>query len=147
MHAHASEAGGPPRIEHQPTGKGEQESSALLRQALSDRGPSVDVLGAAVGLIEDLPRDEALQMLRQRARAMDGWRESTTTHVPRSADLDTWGPVGEVLTLWSTSADHGASWTCRLIRRLHEGVVTEAGEAGEPPAPAARRAAARPDPP
>jgi DNA-binding PadR family transcriptional regulator len=123
-----SEAGGPPRIEYQLTGKGDEEYFALLRQALSDSQPSLDVLGAAVGLIEDLSRDQALQMLRQRARAMDQWRESIITHVPQGTDLDSWGPVGEVLTLWLTTADYGATWTHRLIRRLEEGAFTMADD-------------------
>jgi hypothetical protein len=92
----------------------------------------LDVLAAAVGLIEDLPRDEALQMLRERARAMSEWRKSITTHVPSSTDLDTWGPVGEVLTLWLTTADHGATWTHRLIGRLEAGAFSMAGESPAP---------------
>ncbi len=66
-----SGAAGPPRIEYELTSKGEQEYLTLLSQALADREPGLDVLGAAVGLIEDLPRDQALRMLRGRARAMD----------------------------------------------------------------------------
>lgn len=127
-----SEAGGPPRIEYQLTGKGDEEYLALLRQALSDSQPGLDVLGAAIGLIEDLPRDEALRMLRERARAMDQWRASITSHVPKGADLDTWGPVGEVLTLWLTTADYSATWTHRLIRRLEDGAFTMAGESPAP---------------
>lgn len=127
-----SEAGGPPRIEYQLTGKGDEEYVALLRRALSDSQPGLDVLGAAVGLIEDLPRDEALRMLHERARAMDQWRTSITAHVPEGTDLDTWGPVGEVLTLWLTTADYGATWTDRLIRRLEEGAFTMAGESPAP---------------
>lgn len=126
-----SDAGGPPRIEYQLTGKGEKEYFDLLRQSLSAPQPSLDVLAAAVGLIEDLPRDQALQMLRDRAHAMDEWRESITTHVPTGIDLDTWGPVGEVLTLWLTTVDDGATWTHRLIRRLEEGDFTMAGESPE----------------
>ena len=90
------------------------------------------MLGAAVGLIEDLPRDQALHYLRERARAMDQWRESIITHVPKDTDLDTWGPVGEVLTLWLTTADYGATWTHRLIRRLEEGAFTMAGDSTAP---------------
>jgi DNA-binding PadR family transcriptional regulator len=123
-----SETGGPPRIEYELTGKGEQEYSALLRQALADREPSLDVLGAAVGLIEDLPREQALHMLRERADAMRQWRTSITEHLPPDADLDTWGPVGEVLSLWLTTADNQAQWTHRMIRRLEEGAFTMAGE-------------------
>jgi DNA-binding PadR family transcriptional regulator len=123
-----SESGGPPRIAYELTDKGEQEYLALLRQALADREPTLDVLGAAVGLIEDLPREQALQMLRERARAMDEWRASITAHLPAGTDLTTWGPVGEVLSLWLTTAGTGAEWTQRLIRRLEEGAFTMAGE-------------------
>jgi DNA-binding PadR family transcriptional regulator len=123
-----SPARGPQRIEYELTSKGDQEYLALLRQALADREPSLDVLGAAVGLIEDLPRDEALRILRERARAMHEWRTSITAHLPADADLDAWGPVGEVLGLWLSTADTGAQWTHRLIRRLEEGAFTMAGE-------------------
>ncbi|MEU8244917.1 PadR family transcriptional regulator [Nonomuraea sp. NPDC048916] len=128
-----SEAGGPPRIEYELTDKGEQEYFALLSRALADREPSLDVLGAAVGLIEDLPRERALRMLRERARAMHEWRTSITSQLPADTDLDAWGPIGEVLSLWLTTADTGAQWTHRLIRRLEEGAFIMAGE---DPAPA-----------
>jgi DNA-binding PadR family transcriptional regulator len=131
-----SQAGGPPRIEYELTGKGEREYIALLCQALADREPSLDVLGAAVGLIEDLPRERALRMLRERARAMHEWRASITAHLPADADLDAWGPVGEVLALWLNTADTGAQWTQRLIRRLEEGAFTMAGEQPAPALPA-----------
>jgi DNA-binding PadR family transcriptional regulator len=123
-----SAAGGPPRIEYELTNRGEQEYLSLLGKALADRAPSLDVLGAAVGLIEDLPREQALRMLRERAHAMQEWRTSITAHLPPNIDLDTWGPVGEVLGLWLTTADTGAQWTNRLIRRLEEGAFTMAGE-------------------
>jgi hypothetical protein len=123
-----SQAGGPPRIEYELTDKGEQEYFTLLSRALTDREPSLDVLGAAVGLIEDLPRERVLEMLRARARAMHEWRTSITSRLPADTDLDTWGPIGEVLSLWLTTADTGAQWTHRLIRRLEEGAFTMAGE-------------------
>ncbi|MFI1584257.1 PadR family transcriptional regulator [Embleya sp. NPDC020630] len=123
-----SDAGGPPRIEYELTDKGEQEYFALLRRALADREPSLDVLGAAVGLIEDLPREQALQALRERADAMRQWRTSITAHLPADADLDAWGPVGEVISLWLATADAGAERTQRLIHRLEEGAFTMDGE-------------------
>ncbi|MEV4018292.1 hypothetical protein AB0J35_48135 [Nonomuraea angiospora] len=83
----------------------------------------MDVLGAAVGLIEDFPRERALQMLRERAHAMHEWRTSITSQLPADPDLDAWGPIGEVLSLWLTTADTGAQWTHRLIRRLEEGAM------------------------
>ncbi|MFB4273994.1 PadR family transcriptional regulator [Nonomuraea sp. MTCD27] len=130
-----SEAGGPPRIEYELTGRGEQEYFTLLGRALTDHEPGLDVLGAAVGLIEDLPRERALEMLRERASAMREWRTSITSHLPAGTDLDTWGPVGEVLSLWLTTAETGARWTHRLIRRLEEGAFTMAGEDPAPTQP------------
>lgn len=124
----AAEAGGPPRIEYELTDKGEHEYFALLRRALADREPSLEVLGAAVGLIEDLSREQALEMLYVRAHAMREWRSSITEHLPADADLDTWGPVGEVISLWLATADAGAEWTQCLIRRLEAGAFTMADE-------------------
>ena len=127
-----SEAGGPPRIEYELTDQGDQEYLGLLRRALADREPSLDVLGAAVGLIEDLPREEALRMLRVRASALAEWRSSITAHVPPDTDLETWGPVGEVLFLWLSTADSHAHWTDRLIRRLEGGAFAMADEEPRP---------------
>lgn len=123
-----SQAGGPARIEYELTGKGNKEYLALLGSALADRAPGLDVLCAAVGLIEDLPRQQALSMLRERERAMGEWRESIVAHLPPDTDLGSWGPTGEVLSLWLSTADTGAQWTRRLIGRLEAGDFTMAGE-------------------
>ena len=124
------QAGGPPRIEYELTRQGEQEYLDLLGQARwLTAEPSLDVLGAAVGLIEDLPRERALELLRERGfRAMREWRASITAYLPDGTDLATWGPVGEVLSLWLSTADAGAEWTDRMIRRLEAGAFTMAGE-------------------
>jgi len=123
-----SEAGGPPRMEYELTGEGERAYADLLRSALSSRDPRLDLLAAAVGLIEDLPRDQAIQLLRRRAEVMDQWREGIAAHLPPGADLDTWGPVGEVVGLWLHTAESRAEWTKRLIRRLEGGAFRMAGE-------------------
>lgn len=127
-----SVTGGPPRIEYELTDKGEQEYLSLLRRALADREPRLDVLCAAVGLIEDLSREQALQVLRIRADSMRDWRNGITAHLPADAELDAWGPVGEVISLWLATADTGAQWTRRLIHRLEEGAFNMAGEPGSP---------------
>ncbi|GAA1074475.1 PadR family transcriptional regulator [Nocardiopsis composta] len=126
-----STAGGPPRMEYEVTAEGEQAYFALLRKALSSRDPRLDLLAAAVGLIEDLPRAEAVDLLRRRARAMDEWRSSITGHLPAGADLETWGPVGQVVGLWLHTAQSRAEWTHGLLRRLEEGAYRMAGEGGE----------------
>ncbi|WP_340688622.1 PadR family transcriptional regulator [Amycolatopsis coloradensis] len=90
----SSEAGGPPRMEYEITAKGEQSYFTLLRKALASRDPRLDMLAAAVGLIEDLTRAEAIGLLRQRAEAMRQWPASIIAHLPPDADLDGWSPVG-----------------------------------------------------
>jgi DNA-binding PadR family transcriptional regulator len=123
-----STAGGPPRMEYELTDGGEQAYFSLLRTALSHHDPRPDVLAAAVGLIDDLTRTEAIDLLRQRARAMGQWRASVTGQFPADTDLETWGPVGEVLGLWIHTADSRAAWTNRLIKRLEGGAFRMSGE-------------------
>ena len=69
------------------------------------------------------PRDQALQMLRQRARAMDQWRESIITHVPQGTDLDSWGPVGEVLTGQRPALDVEHGLVLVALERVDEQVA------------------------
>lgn len=123
-----SAAGGPPRMEYEVTEEGEQAYFGMLRDALSSRDPRLDLLAAAVGLIDDLPRSQAVDLLRRRARAMDEWRASIATHLPPDTDLETWGPVGEVIGLWLHTAGSRAEWTDGLIGRLEGGAYRMAGE-------------------
>jgi len=123
-----SEAGGPPRMEYEITAEGDDAYFTLLRKALSSRAPRLDLLAAAVGLIEDLPRAQAIDLLRERAKAMDQWRDSITTHLPVDADLDTWGPVGAVIDLWLHTANSGTTWTHQLIHRLEQGAYQMADD-------------------
>jgi DNA-binding PadR family transcriptional regulator len=123
-----SRAGGPPRMEYEVTEEGEQAYVALLRMALTSHDPRLDLLAAAVGLIDDLPRAEAIDLLQRRAQAMDEWRASIAAQLPPDTDLETWGPVGEVIGLWLHTADSRAEWTHRLIQRLEEGAFRMAGE-------------------
>jgi DNA-binding PadR family transcriptional regulator len=123
-----STAGGPPRMEYEVTDDGDRAFVALLRGALSHRDPRLDLLAAAVGLIDDLPRAEAIDLLRQRLQVMDQWRASITDELPANTDLETWGPVGEVLGLWIHTADSRAEWTRRLIQRLEAGAFRMADE-------------------
>ena len=94
----------------------------------SSREPRLNLLAAAVGLIDDLPRAQAIDLLRRRAEAMDEWRASITAHLPPHTDLETWGPVGDVIGLWLHTAESRAAWTRRLLRRLEGGAYRMAGE-------------------
>jgi DNA-binding PadR family transcriptional regulator len=123
-----SAAGGPPRTEYEMTEEGEQAYLELLREALTSHEPRLDQLAAAIGLIEDLPRAEAIDLLRRRAEAMDEWRTTVVAHLPPDTDLETWGPIGEVIGLWLHTAEDRAEWTRRLILRLEGGAFRMAGE-------------------
>ncbi|SUA77565.1 Transcriptional regulator PadR-like family [Nocardia otitidiscaviarum] len=123
-----SAAGGPPRVEYEITEAGDAEYLASLRTALAHRDPRLDVLAAAVGLIEDLPRAEAIGLLRDRATELARWRASITAELPSGTDLDTWGPVGAVVGLWLDTADSRTAWTNGLIERLESGAFRMADE-------------------
>jgi DNA-binding PadR family transcriptional regulator len=85
----ASTVGGPPRMEYELTEEGERTYLDLLREALSSPDPRLDLLAAAVGLIDDLPRAQAIELLRRRTKATDEWREGLAAHLPPDADLET----------------------------------------------------------
>lgn len=123
-----SDAGGPPRTEYELTAKGRTEYRARLRRALVARDARLDLLAAAVGLLDDLPRAEALELLRKRAESMDAWHAAVAAHVPRDVNLQEWGPVGEVVTLWLHTARSRAEWTRQLIGRLERGLYRMADD-------------------
>ncbi|PRX97741.1 PadR family transcriptional regulator [Allonocardiopsis opalescens] len=126
-----STAGGPPRMEYELTEAGVRTYLTLLRDALTEREPKLDLLAAAVGLVDDLPRAEAIELLRRRAEALEEWRAGIAGQLPPDTDLETWGPVGEVVGLWLHTAESRAEWTRRLIRRLEGGAFRMADEAEE----------------
>jgi DNA-binding PadR family transcriptional regulator len=123
-----SDVGGPPRIEYELTAKGQAEYRARLRRALVSRDARLDLLTAAVGLIDDLPRAEALTLLRDRAESMDAWHSAVAAHVPRGTNLEEWGPVGEVVSLWLHTAQSRAEGTRQLIGRLERGLYRMADD-------------------
>jgi DNA-binding PadR family transcriptional regulator len=124
----SSDTGGPPRTEYKLTAKGREEYHARLRRALAARDARLDLLAAAVGLIDDLPRAEALALLRRRAESMEKWRSSVAAHVPPGTALEAWGPVGEVVNLWLHTARSRAEWTRQLIDRLERGLYRMADD-------------------
>ncbi|MEU0969806.1 PadR family transcriptional regulator [Streptomyces sp. NPDC005917] len=134
LHAHEvapSTAGGPPRTEYEMTTKGTEEYFRLLRESLTAYDQKPDVLAAALGFVVDLEREEALDLLRDRVRAIREWRKTVTEYYTPEDGPDRLGHIGEIMNLWIHSADAGAEWTDGLIRRVEGGAYTFAGE-GEP---------------
>ncbi|QNP64526.1 PadR family transcriptional regulator [Streptomyces genisteinicus] len=134
LHAHEiapSTAGGPPRTEYEITDKGAEEYFALLRASLTAYDAKTDVLSSAIGFIVDLPREEAVALLRERVRGIEEWRASVTDYYTPEEGPEVLGHIGEIMHLWVASADFGAEWTRGLIGRIEAGAYTFAGE-GDP---------------
>ncbi|MGW8490134.1 PadR family transcriptional regulator [Streptomyces sp. NPDC055886] len=126
-----STVGGPPRTEYEVTGEGLEEYRTLLRDAIRSYDQDMDVLSAAVGFIVDLPREEAVALLKERVEAMKGWRDEVTEYYTPEDGPESLGHIGEIMNLWVHSADAGAEWTRGLIERIEGGAYTFAGE-GDP---------------
>jgi DNA-binding PadR family transcriptional regulator len=126
-----STAGGPPRTEYEVTDEGLAEYLTLLRDAIRSHGQQMDVLSAAIGFIVDLPREEAVALLKERIEGMREWRDSVTEYYTPEEGPESLGHIGEIMNLWVHSADTGAEWTRGLIARIEGGAYTFAGE-GDP---------------
>jgi DNA-binding PadR family transcriptional regulator len=126
-----STAGGPPRTEYEVTEAGVEEYLRLLREALVSHDQRTDVTSAAIGFMVDLPRAEAVSLLKERVHAIGRWRSSVTEHyVPEEGPAQL-GHIGEIMNLWIHTADAEAEWARGLIARIEDGAYTFAGE-GEP---------------
>lgn len=127
-----SPAGGPPRTEYELTEAGEEAYFAMLREALRAHDQRLDVLTTGVGFIVDLPREEAVALLRERVEALERWRDEVNTHwIPHPTPPE-WGHIGEIMRLWVHHAESSAEWTRGLIERLENGAYVMAGEGERP---------------
>ncbi|MEU1311909.1 PadR family transcriptional regulator [Streptomyces cinnamoneus] len=122
-----SEAGGPPRTEYELTEAGEREYFALLREALCSVDEKSDVLTAGIGFVVDLPRAEAIALLKQRLAGLEERRDDIRRRWTPAEDED-WGHIGEIMGMWAHTADSGAEWTRGLIERLEGGAYVMADE-------------------
>ncbi|MGV9410722.1 PadR family transcriptional regulator [Nocardia sp. NPDC003693] len=126
-----STAGGPPRVEYELTEQGTAEYRALLREALTSYDQKMDMLSAAIGFMVDLPRAEAVALLRERISALETWRSSVTEHYVPEDGPGQLGHIGEIMNMWVHSADSEAAWTQGLIDRIEGGAYVFEGE-GDP---------------
>ncbi|MGW0139660.1 PadR family transcriptional regulator [Streptomyces calvus] len=134
LHAHEiapSTAGGPPRTEYEVTEQGTEAYFRLLRESLTSYDQKPDVLSAGLGLMVDLSREEALELLERRLRAIGEWRSAVTEYYTPADGPGQLGHIGEIMDFWVHSADTGAEWTRALMERIKGGAYTFAGE-GEP---------------
>ncbi|MEV4036461.1 PadR family transcriptional regulator [Streptomyces umbrinus] len=126
-----STAGGPPRTEYEITEAGTGEYLTLLRHYLTAYDQKPDVLTAALGFMVDLEREEVLELLEERVRAIEEWRKGVTEYYTPEEGPEQLGHIGEIMNFWVTSADTGAQWTRGLIERIRGGAYVFSGE-GDP---------------
>ncbi|WP_405614176.1 PadR family transcriptional regulator [Streptomyces sp. NBC_01511] len=126
-----STAGGPPRTEYEITEAGTVEYFRLLRESLVAYDQKMDVLSAGVGFIVDLPRAEAVELLKERVRAIGTWRASVTEYYTPESGPEQLGHIGEIMNMWISQADSGAEWTRGFIERIEGGAYVFSGE-GDP---------------
>lgn len=133
LHAHetAPSTAGPPRTEYELTDRGAEEYFRLLREALTSYDQKMDVKSSAIGFMVDLPRAEAVSLLKERIRRIEAWRSSVTEHYVPEDGLEQLGHIGEIMHLWIHTADADVEWIQGLIERIAGGAYTFAGE-GEP---------------
>lgn len=134
LHAHEvapSTAGGPPRTEYEITDRGTEEYFRLLREALTSYDQKMDVKSSAIGFMVDLPRPEAVTLLKERIRRIEQWRSSVSEHYVPEDGPEQLGHIGEIMNLWIHTADAELEWIQGLIGRIEGGAYTFAGE-GEP---------------
>ncbi|MGW7354842.1 PadR family transcriptional regulator [Streptomyces sp. NPDC054784] len=125
-----STVGGPPRTEYELTPDGDTAFLELLRAALTTIEQKPDMLTSAVGFVVDLPREEAVALLRQRVTALEEWRDEVTRHWTPHGAPEELGHIGEIMRLWVYTAESGAAWARGLIGRLENGAYVMAGEGG-----------------
>lgn len=126
--------GGPPRTEYELTEAGEAEYFRLLRHALTAIDEKADVFTSGIGFLIDLPRAEAIALLRERVDALKAWRAEITPHwTVGSPGAEELGHIGEVVSLWMHTSDSAAEWTEGLIQRLERGTYVMAGEGRREP--------------
>ncbi|GAA2062860.1 PadR family transcriptional regulator [Streptomyces albiaxialis] len=126
-----STAGGPPRIEYELTDEGEAEFHRMLRHALTAIDEKPDMLTSGVGFLVDLERAEAIALLKERVAALESWRDEVTQHWtpgPAGETQPEWDYIGEIMRLWVSTAESGATWARELIERLENGAYVMADE-------------------
>ncbi|WP_103501272.1 MULTISPECIES: PadR family transcriptional regulator [Streptomyces] len=123
-----STAGGPPRTEYEVTATGDDAYLALVRESLRRHDEKIEVLTAGVGCIVDLPRSEAVALLRERVTALEGWRAEVDQYWTPDDDEFRGDHIGEIMRLWVHNAVTSAEWTRGLIDRLEAGAYVMAGE-------------------
>jgi DNA-binding PadR family transcriptional regulator len=109
-----------------------QEGAAEFRQLLDAALTSVrrEELAAGVAFMQTLPRQHALNLLRQQHRQALDIRDALEKMIPGFPNRDEPPHTQDLLALWSSGFAVRASWTEKLIQRLEAGEYVMADDAG-----------------
>lgn len=129
-------AGGPARVECEPTAAGREAfvelletalSVELLETALSADGRELAETMAGIGFITSLTRARAVDLLQSRIEVSRDRRARVVVEYEQNPDED-WAHHLEAMRFWAHSADSAIQWTEGLIARLEAGEYTMSGE-------------------
>lgn len=132
-----SVSAGPDRVGYRLTDDGETEFQVLLGRALIEEDVTGYSLSAAVTMMTALPRERAVNLLRQQLAHLQA--RATSTYYARDHAVEMGQPahVAELYQLWSLHAEASVTWIKELIQHLEAGEYVMAGEGepafGEPP--------------
>ncbi|WP_328604404.1 PadR family transcriptional regulator [Amycolatopsis sp. NBC_00345] len=130
---------GPDRVAYRLTADGDHEFQVLLKRALAEAPLSRPEMGAAIGLMPALPRQQAISLLRKRLVDFEAEARQSRLLVDNGSDWGKAAHVTELFRLWSGIAETSHEWLIGVITRLEAGeyvMADDPGSAfGDPPKP------------
>ncbi|MEV4969666.1 PadR family transcriptional regulator [Streptomyces scopuliridis] len=114
----------PGRVDYEITEQGDAEFLRLLRQALKRPDPRPDLLAAALVLLTELPRAEAVALLKERLAAQEAERDRIADRIA----ADESDRLGELFEMLKDSVDSNITLTLGLLHRLESGAHVMAGD-------------------
>lgn len=131
-------AEGPARTLYEITKAGSAEFNDRLEAALASF--DLEQLGAGIAFVHLLPRDRAVELLRDTSRRAEENQRYLDTLVPNFLDRAAPPHMADLLGLWSGTLAATADRTAGLARRIEAGEYVMAGE----PVRSLRKRAKRP---
>jgi len=139
-----SPSAGPSRTLYRATEAGRRTFRDLLEHTLASEESTPEQTVAAIGLLPELTRDRAIELLEGRLAAFRSRRERMVREHEQNPDEE-WAHHVEAISYWNRAATAEIEWTAALIASLRAGAYTLRGEHAEEP-PDHPLAAARPRP-
>ena len=114
-------AEGPARTTYRITPAGGHELQDLLGHALGDPASGADQLASAVALINLVPRERAVVLLKNRLAGLEGQLGPTRHGIGSMPEMGKPAHVSELYRLWLVHLEGQVRWTRELVERLENG--------------------------